>query len=193
MDDNKAIILNSYSMKWYIPERLPRCLRMIGWHESQVLGCQELRQKVFLCLPSHTAHSQDTFKGTVSLFWPRGPEIALTFLINELIVKLQNSHMGASYGRNGENFRLLFKWHGYFIKWPGFLLKWPSYFLKRLGRHFWRVTLKMTPGYLSHRKKDHWYFLNWPNFFLKLPSFFLKLPGFFLKLPGYFLKWRITF
>ena len=99
MDDNKAIILNSYSMKWYIPERLPRCLRMIGWHESQALGCQELRQKVFLCLPSHTAHSQDTFKGTLSLFLPRGPEIALTFLRNEFIVKLWNSQMGPSNGK----------------------------------------------------------------------------------------------
>ena len=28
------------------------------------------------------------FKGTVSLFGPRGPEIALTFLMNEFIVKL---------------------------------------------------------------------------------------------------------
>ena len=29
------------------------------------------------------------FKGTVSLFCPRGPEIALTFLRNEFIVKLR--------------------------------------------------------------------------------------------------------
>ena len=44
-----------------------------------------------------------SIKGAVSLFWPRGPEMALTSLRNELIVKLQNSQMGASYGRIGEN------------------------------------------------------------------------------------------
>ena len=48
-------------------------------------------------------------KGTVSVFWPRGPEIALTFLRNEFIVKLRNSEMGPSYGSNGKNFQLLFK------------------------------------------------------------------------------------
>ena len=48
-------------------------------------------------------------KGTVSLFLPRGPEIALTFLRKEFIVKLQNSQMGPSYGRNEKKFRLLFK------------------------------------------------------------------------------------
>ena len=57
----------------------------------------------------------------MSLFWPRGPEIAFTFLRNELIVKLQNSKMGQSYQNKGEDFR-------YFLMWPGYFLRWPSYF-----------------------------------------------------------------
>ena len=52
--------------------------------------------------------AQSGFKGTVSLFWPRGPEIALTFLRNEFIDKLWNSKMWPIYQRRGEDFRLLF-------------------------------------------------------------------------------------
>ena len=145
------------------------------------------------------------FKGTVSLFWPQGPEIALTFLRNEFIVKLQNSQMGPSYGRNEKNFRLLFRWPGFFVKmtrfllkwpgfllkWPGFLLKWPGFFLKWPGFFLkWPgFFLKYPPGYFAHLKSDHCYFLKWPGFFLKWPGFFFKWPGFFLKWPGFFLKW----
>ena len=32
---------------------------------------------------------EPSIKGTVSLFWPRGPEVALTFLSNELNFKIR--------------------------------------------------------------------------------------------------------
>ena len=57
----------------------------------------------------HIIRPFNALKGTVSLFCPGGPEIALTFLRNEFIVKLQNSQIGPSYGRNEKKFRLLFK------------------------------------------------------------------------------------
>ena len=90
------------------------------------------------CTPNHYIPVLKCYplKGTMSLFWPMGPEIALTFLRNELIVKLQNSQMEASYGRNGENFWyflsdwVLLKWPGFFLEWPGFFLKWRVTFLK---------------------------------------------------------------
>jgi hypothetical protein len=105
-------------------------------------------------------------KGTVSLFWPRCPEIALTFLRNEFIVKLQNSHMGPSYGRNEKKFRLLFKWPRFFVKMTRFLVKMTRFLVKMT-----RFLLKMTPRLLCTSKK-------WPMLQIKLTRFHDKMTRF---------------
>ena len=109
-------------------------------------------------------------KGTVSLFWPRGPEIALTFLRNEFIVKLQNSQMGPSYGRNEKKFRLLFKWPGFFVKMTRFLVKMTRFLVKMT-----RFLLKMTPRLLCTSKK-------WPLLLFKVTRFLVKMTRFLVKM-----------
>ena len=103
-----------------------------------------------------------------------GPEIALTFLRNELIVKLQNSQMEASYGRNGENFwyflsdRVLFKM-------TRFLFKMTSYIFKMtIIENKDKVPLKVTAWFCNFKKKPihlktiarnvHHFFHNSPPF-----------------------------
>ena len=110
------------------------------------------------CLHSNSAQNSyiimSWVKGTVPLFWPRGPKTAYIFQGNELIAKLLNSKMGPSYQRKGEYFRLLLKMTrllfnviSYFRKWPGYYLKWPGYFL------IWLVTIKWDFRLLYTSKK----------------------------------------
>ena len=111
----------------------------------------------------HNTYYRLIFKGTVSLFWPRGPDIALTFLRNEFMVKLQNSQMGPSYGRNEKKFRLIFKWPGFFVKMTRFLVKMT------------RFLLKMTPRLLCTSKK-------WPLLLFKVTWFLVKMTRFLVKM-----------
>ena len=119
---------------------------------------------------------QYELKGTVSLFWPRGPEIAFTSLRNELIVKLRNSLMGASYGRNGENFQLLFQMTRFLFKMTRLLFRMTSYFLKWLS-----VTL--------HIKKVTIVTFLMTRFLFNLTSFLFKMTQLLFKMTSYFLKW----
>ena len=135
----------------------------------------------------------DWFKGTVSLFWPRGPEIALTFLRNEFIVKLQNSQMGPSYGRNEKNFRLLFKWPGFFVKMTRFLVKMTR-FLVKMTRFLVKMTrflLKMTPRLLCTSKKWQLLLFKVTRFLLKMTRFLVRMTRFLVKMTRFLVKMTI--
>ena len=125
-------------------------------------------------------------KGTVPLFWPRGPEF---------IVKLRNPEMGPSYGRKGKNFQLLFKWPGFFLKWPGFFFKWPGFLLLKMTRFLVKMTqfhFKMT-RFLFHMTLNFLKWLlvtlhieKWPLLLFYMTRFFFKMTIYFLKWPGFF-------
>ena len=132
-------------------------------------------------------------KGTVSLFWPRCPEIALTFLRNEFIVKLKNSQMGLSTGGNEKNFRLLLKWPGFFVEMTRFLVKMTRFlvkmtrFLAKMTRFLVKMTqflVKMTPGYYIHQKK-------WPLLLFKVTRFLVKMTRFLVKMTRFLVKMTI--
>ena len=103
-------------------------------------------------------------KGTMSIFWPRWDSLDLP--------KKQVD------GRNGDNFRLLFKWPCLFLKLPSFFLKWLFFFN-------WPVFFLITPV-TRHFKQKPRHFKKKPSHFKQKRGHFKKKPGHFKKKPGHF-------
>ena len=81
------------------------------------------------------------FKGTVSLFLTRAPMISLTILMNEFLVRLQDSFVERRNREERDVFRLLLLCPGYFLLFSGY------FFI------VFRLLLIVTSGFFLHRKK----------------------------------------
>ena len=142
------------------------------------------------------------FKGTVSLFWTRAPMIALTILMNEFIVKVQNSSVErrnraskSFFGHfllcSGHSLTLLCPGYSFFFgrhnnKWPGHNKEWPGHNKEWPGHNKeWPGHNKEWPG---HNKKWPGHNKKWPEndfktrFLLSMDEFWTLTKNSFIRM-----------